>query len=78
MASQQTIERGRLQRQRILRFVQEYWATNGMGPSLDEVAAALELGRTTVRHHVLKLEAEGALRRNEGRYRSLRPNKEDQ
>lgn len=72
MAGKASIEAGEKRRDEIQQFVRDYWASNHIGPALDEVAEHLQMSRTAVRHHVHRMITEGRLARSEGKYRSLR------
>lgn len=48
-------------RQQIVRAMRDHIASTGEPPILDEIGAAVGLGKSTVRHHLLKLVEEGVV-----------------
>lgn len=48
----------------------------GVSPTLSEIAEAFEIGETTARHHILKLEAAGWVTRTPGRKAGALPSVE--
>lgn len=56
---------------RIFHFVRQYRITNGLSPTLQEIADELGVSKVTVFEHVEALVDKGALRRNPNKARSL-------
>lgn len=62
-------------RNKIIEFIKEYNREYNVNPTYSEIASALELSKSTVHFHVLKLEQMGLVSRKPGmaRYISLVP-----
>jgi len=52
-------------------FIEGYIGDHGYPPSLREIAAACYLGRSTVLRYLTKLEAQGRIKRQDGKARSI-------
>lgn len=66
-------ERGDKQRRRIMNCVRSHIRKYGHSPTLQEIASTLDLGTSTVWHHVNKLKSDGELMADSHRSRTLRP-----
>lgn len=78
MAGSALLARGIDQRRAILRFVKKYQKSNGVSPSVQEIADDLGLSsKTAVRHHLDTLKDEGWVDWSSGKHRSLRLLKPD-
>ena len=61
----------------ILTFVREYYAAEGISPTLEEIAAEFGVNKVTIFGHVAELERKGAITRGERHAsRSIRPTEE--
>lgn len=65
------IEQGRQRREQIMDFLRSYIKRNGFSPSFEEVGDAVGVHKNAAAHHLHKLEKEGRIRINAGKYRSL-------
>lgn len=63
---------GDQRRAEILEFVVDYWAENGIAPTIREVASGVGLHVSSAHHHILALERVGLLVSTPGTMRSLR------
>jgi repressor LexA len=73
MAGAAAIAQGIERRRSIMRFIKSYTRREGFAPSLDEIAAAVDLrSKNAVRHHLDLLAKQGVLAVTPGKYRSLR------
>lgn len=73
MAGAATIAQGIDRRRKIVAFVRAYIKKNGFAPSIEEIADGVKLAsKTAVRHHLQKLEEDGVVTMQAGKYRSLR------
>lgn len=52
-------------------FLEAFMVDHGYAPSLREISARCFIGRSTVIHYLDRLEAQGRLRREEGKARSI-------
>lgn len=59
------------ERARCLAEIERFIAANGFSPTLDELAAKLGRGRSTIKRHVDRLQDEGRVRRCPGHDRTL-------
>lgn len=57
----------------VLAFIRAYHARHGVGPSLSEIAAAVDTNKSRVQDAIRKLEREGRVHREAGKARGVRP-----
>jgi SOS-response transcriptional repressor LexA len=72
MAGAVLLAQGIQRRAAILRFIKSYWKKNHFGPSFDEIAEGVGIGKTSIRHHLIVLQGEGKISLTPGAYRSIR------
>lgn len=77
MAGSALIAQGIDRRRAILRYVKKHQKDHGFAPSIEEIATAVQVTKTAVRHHLDVLKAEGWVTWVEGKYRSLKLLKPD-
>ena len=66
------VKRGIASRDKIMAFINRYRAERGYPPSMDDICLGTGLTKTTVRHHLLRLEHDGKIERVRGIARGLR------
>jgi SOS-response transcriptional repressor LexA len=66
------IEQGEHKRDEILLFLSGFITKNGYSPSMQEVGTAIGSHKNGARHHLLRLQKDGAITMAEGSYRSIR------
>jgi SOS-response transcriptional repressor LexA len=65
-------EIGPKRRQAILKFVDSYTKRYGYAPTLDEIGIKLDIGKSTVWHHLRILKEEGRITHEVGRSRTIK------
>lgn len=72
MAGAATIAQGITRRRQIVSFIRKYSTKHGFAPSIEEIADGVKLSsKTAVRHHLAKLQEDGVITMQPGKYRSL-------
>lgn len=72
MAGEALLVQGEKRRKEIVAWISKFAKKNGFNPTLDEIAEAVGLSKTAVRHHLATLQKEGKVTHTPGKYRSLR------
>lgn len=67
-----TYRMGRQTQARIIEFIERWQAENGYPPTLDEIAEAVGIGKSSVHYHVKRLERMGVVERTLGHNRSIK------
>jgi DNA-binding MarR family transcriptional regulator len=56
-------ERTENKRKRILSYIHTFWLANEYGPTVEEIAQALDFPKPTINYHVIQLTKDGYLKR---------------